>query len=107
MNYRRTVFSGRLKKEVFMKSLPKRRNGNKGRHEREREKLCGLGNLFRSEIKTNLLKNASKKKKLTFYFLIPSVGFIQLTQKIVKQLPPQNQFCYGTKNIRRIKKNEL
>jgi hypothetical protein len=98
VNYRRTVFSGKLKKEVFMKSLPKRRNGNKGRHEREREKLCGLGNLFRSEIKTNLLKNASKKKKLTFYFLIPGVGFIQLTQKIVKQLPPKkNNFVMEQK----------
>jgi hypothetical protein len=98
VNYRRTVFSGRLKKEVFMKSLPKRRNGNKGRHEREREKLCGLGNLFRSEIKTNLLKNASKKKKLTFYFLIPGVGFIQLTPKIVKTITPQkNNFVMEQK----------
>jgi len=51
-----------------MKSLPKRRSGNKERQEREGEKLFGLGNLFRSKIKTNLLENISKKKKINFLF---------------------------------------
>jgi hypothetical protein len=86
VNCRRTVFSGRLKKEVFMKSLLKRRSGNKWRHEREKEKLCGSGNLFRSEIKTNLLKMPPEKKH--FYFLIPGVDFIQLTPRNNKIITP-------------------
>jgi len=54
-----------------MKSLPKRRSGNKERQEREGEKLFGLGNLFRSKIKTNLLENISTKKKINFLFSRP------------------------------------
>ncbi len=64
-----------------MKSLPKRRNGNKGRQEREGEKLYGLGNLFRSKNKNQLFLNTSQKKKSIFYFLISSIGFIRLTKK--------------------------
>jgi hypothetical protein len=47
VNYKKTVFSEKLKTEVFMKSLLKRRNGNKGRQGRKEAKLYGLRNLFR------------------------------------------------------------
>jgi hypothetical protein len=65
------VFSEKLRTGVFMKSLLKRRSGNKERQEREGEKLFGLGNLFRSKIKTNLLENISKKKKINLLFSHP------------------------------------
>jgi hypothetical protein len=75
-----------------MKSLPKRRSGNKERQEREGEKLFGLGNLFRSKIKTNLLENISKKKKTTFYFLIHGIGFYSSNQKSFPPINPCKNF---------------
>jgi len=66
VNCKRTVSSRRLKTGVFMRSLPKRRKGNKGRQEREGEKLFGLGNLFRNKIKVSFLKLPLRRKNNFF-----------------------------------------
>ncbi len=63
-----------------MKSLPKRRNGNKGRQEREGEKLFGLGNLFRSKIKISFLKIPLKRKN-NFLFSRSQHRFYSANQK--------------------------
>jgi hypothetical protein len=47
VNCRRKVFLKKSNREVFMKSLLKRRKGNKGKQERKGEKPYVSRNLFR------------------------------------------------------------